>query len=166
MKISFHLTVYLTLTLLVALWCAGILAAPFLSHAGMQDSADVLYALFSRVCHQNDAHSFHVGGGKCAVCIRCSAIYFGFLAGLLLLPLSGTLKRRWMPRPWMLVAVMIPMLADVALTVSGLHISTTVTRVATGTIFGALMPWCVVPLLIDALSQLRQNRIFIHDNLE
>ena len=166
MKKSSNLKVYLTITVLVAFWCAGILAAPLLSHAGLHDGAEILYGMFSRVCHQNDIHSFHLAGEKCGVCIRCSAIYFGFLAGLVLLPLSGALRRMRIPNPLVLVAVMIPMLVDVAFNISGLHISTTLTRLATGILFGGIMPWCIVPLLIDAYSQIFRKRTFIHEHLE
>jgi uncharacterized membrane protein len=159
MKISNNLKVYLTITVLVAFWCAGILAAPLFSHTRLHNGAEMLYTMYSRVCHQNDLHSFHLAGEKCGVCIRCSAIYFGFLVGLLLLPLSGGLRRMQIPSPLLLVAVMMPMLVDVLLQFSGLHISTTFTRLATGILFGGIMPWCIVPLLIEAYSQIHRKNI-------
>ena len=55
---------YIIITVLVVFWCAGIIIAPVLKHTGMHDSADIVYSFFSRVCYQNDAHSFHVGGEK------------------------------------------------------------------------------------------------------
>ena len=150
--------VYITITILVAFWCIGILAAPVLSHAGWHGSAEMLYGLFSRICHQSDVHSFHLAGEKYGVCIRCTAIYFGFLAGLLLLPLFGGLERKRITSPLLILAVTFPMLVDVTFNISGLHISTTLTRLATGGIFGGIMPWCIVPLLIEACSQvLRKN---------
>src|SRR5262249_2651061 len=33
-------------------------------------------------CHQQPARSWHVAGEPLAVCIRCTSIYFGFLAAL------------------------------------------------------------------------------------
>ncbi len=152
MKISVR--IYIIITVLVAFWCAGILAAPMLKHGGLHGSADIVYSFFSRICHQNDARSFHVEGEKSGVCIRCSAIYFGFLAGLLLMPLSGALRRKHIPKPVLMIAVIIPMLIDVMLNDTGLHASTTITRVVTGLLFGGVMPWCIVPLLIEACSQL------------
>ena len=88
------------------------------------------------------------------MCIRCSAIYFGFLAGLLILPLSGALKGINVPKPILLIAFTIPMLVDVVLNDTGLLFSTSMTRVATGFLFGGVMPWCIVPLLSEACSQL------------
>ena len=151
---NLSIRIYIIITVLVAFWCAGILAAPVLKHAGLHGSAEIVYSVFSRICHQNDARSFHVEGEKSGVCIRCSAIYFGFLAGLLLIPLSGALKRKRIPKPMLMIAVIIPMFIDVVLNATGLHASTTITRVATGLLFGGVMPWCIVPLLIEACSQL------------
>lgn len=68
--------------------------------------------------------------------------------------LSGALKRIRIPEPMLIIAVIIPMLVDVVLNDTGLHTSTTMTRVATGLLFGGVMPWCIVPLLIEACSQL------------
>jgi len=151
---NMSIKIYIIVTLLVAFWCAGIIVAPVLKHAGLNGSADIVYSFFSRICHQNDARSFHVEGEKFGVCIRCSAIYFGFLAGLLFMPLSGALKRIRIPKPKLIIAVIIPMVIDVMLNAIGLHINTTITRVATGLLFGSVMPWCIVPLLIEACSQL------------
>jgi uncharacterized membrane protein len=163
MNISISIKIYIIFIVLVAFWCAGILAAPVLRHAGLHDSADMTYSIFSRICHQNDASSFHVEGEKFGVCIRCSAIYFGFLAGLLFMPLSGALKRIRNPEPMLIIAVMIPMFIDAVLNDTGLHASTTMTRVATGLLFGGVMPWCIVPLLIEACSQLI-NKKKIHSS--
>jgi uncharacterized membrane protein len=154
MNASVTTKVYVIITLLVALWCAGIVAAPMLKHTGLQSSGDVAYRFFSRVCHQDDARSFHLEGEKFGVCIRCSAIYFGFLAGLLLRPLFGVLKRSTLPKRALMIAVIIPMLVDAALNVVGVHASTTLTRVATGLLFGSVMPWFIVPFLAEACSQL------------
>jgi len=59
-------------------WCLGIVAAP-LFHL------TPIYLFFSAVCHQLPARSWHIHGEALAVCIRCTANYYGFLAGLLAL---------------------------------------------------------------------------------
>jgi uncharacterized membrane protein len=158
MNRSITFRIYLLFTFLVAFWCAGILAAPLLTHAGMHRSADIVYSVYSRVCHQNDVSSFHIHGEKFGVCIRCSAIYFGFLLGLLIMPLSGALKRLRIPKPALILAVILPMVIDAVLNDLGLHASTTMTRVATGLLFGGVMPWCIIPLLIEACLQLIQKK--------
>ena len=158
MNRSLSIRIYIIFTFLVFLWCAGIVAAPLFRHAGLQSTADITYSMFSRICHQNDVHSFHVEGEKFGVCIRCSAIYFGFLVGLLILPVLGALNRMRSPKPMYVIAVIIPMLVDAILNDAGLHISTTMTRLATGFLFGSVMPWCIMPHLLEACSQLLHKK--------
>ena len=150
--------IFIIFTFLVALWCAGILAAPLLMRAGFHDGADIVYSAYSRVCHQSDARSFHIEGEKFGVCIRCSAIYFGFLVGLLLMPFFGALNRMRFPRPALLIAVILPMAIDAVFNDAGLHASTTVTRMATGFLFGSVMPWCILPLFVEACLQLHKKK--------
>jgi uncharacterized membrane protein len=59
-------------------WCLAIVAAP-LFHL------TPVYLFFSAICHQLPTRSWHLHGEPLAVCIRCTAIYWGFLAGLLVL---------------------------------------------------------------------------------
>ena len=59
-------------------WCLAIVAAP-LFHWGL------VYAFFSTICHQLPARSWHLYGEPLGLCIRCTSISFGFLAGLLVL---------------------------------------------------------------------------------
>lgn len=67
------------------LWCLAIFAAALLHSAA-------LYLFFSRICHQLPDRSWHIHGAQLALCIRCTAISFGFLAGLLVLRRPRT---RW-----------------------------------------------------------------------
>jgi uncharacterized membrane protein len=157
MKSSLRL--YIIFTILVSLWCIGILAAPILKHAGWTQSANMLYSLFSRVCHQDDVRSFHIEGEQIGVCVRCSAIYFGFFLGLIMLPLSQALKRKHVSQREYFLFAALPMVVDVVLNATGLHASTTLTRVLTGALFGASMPWFVVPLFIEACLQLNPRNI-------
>jgi uncharacterized membrane protein len=60
-----------------SLWCLSILSAPILQ-------IEPVYAFFSRICHQDPARTWHVFGQPLAVCVRCAAIYVGFLGGILL----------------------------------------------------------------------------------
>lgn len=158
MNTSVTVRIYIIVTVLVALWCAGIIIAPALKHSGLTGGADIAYTVFSHVCHQSDARSFHIEGEKFGVCMRCSAIYFGFLAGLLSIPLFGALKRMSNPEPALMVAFIIPMIVDVVLNDAGLHGSTAITRVVTGLFFGSGMSWCVVPILLEACSQVLSKK--------
>jgi uncharacterized membrane protein len=58
-----------------------------LTHRGHITTASVITILFSKVCHQDPARSFSIQGVPLPVCIRCSAIYLGILAGILVSPL-------------------------------------------------------------------------------
>ena len=58
------------------LWCCLIVAAPLLRQP-------FLYAIFSRICHQQAARSWQLLGEPLAVCIRCMSIYCGFFLGCL-----------------------------------------------------------------------------------
>jgi uncharacterized membrane protein len=145
--------VYSILLSLVAIWCGLIVAAPLL-HGVSESSSSLLYKFFARICHQLDERSFHVAGGKFAVCIRCSAIYFGFLAGIVLIPLVKGLGRlKLSPLRWLYFA-MLPMLVDVVFNVSGLHSSTDFTRLVTGSLLGFVLPWYILPVLFESLSSL------------
>ena len=44
MNTSITIRIYIILTVLVAFWCAGIIAAPVLKHAGLHGSADIAYS--------------------------------------------------------------------------------------------------------------------------
>lgn len=57
------------------LWCLAILAAPVLH-------LSVVYAFFSRICHQDPSRSWRLFGEPLPVCIRCASIYFAFTISL------------------------------------------------------------------------------------
>ncbi len=57
------------------LWCLSIIVAPV---SGVSE----VYRFFSFICHQDPARSWHILGEPLPVCIRCTSIYFGFLASL------------------------------------------------------------------------------------
>lgn len=69
---------FLNLTLLIATvaWCLAIVAAPYF-HSGP------IYLFFSTICHQLPTRSWHFQGEQLGLCIRCTSISLGFLAGQL-----------------------------------------------------------------------------------
>jgi uncharacterized membrane protein len=147
---------YLVLLLFVVAWCVGFFLAPAISTKAPGVSA-TLYACYEPICHQLDGRSFHVEGGKFAVCARCTSIYLGFFCTLLLYPFFRNLSEHSVPsRKWILLAV-IPMTTDVALSLLGVHSSTLATKIVSGGLFGLIMPYFVVPVLMEAVSQLRDQ---------
>ena len=145
------------LLFLTALWCAAFLAAPLLRGLGIGWDG-VLYGLFGEVCHQLPDRSFTLLGYPLAVCMRCSAIYFGFLAGLLLHLFIGHRFEGSRPPPWVLAVTLLPMLADVALNAAGVYPSNQWTRTLTGSIAGIVLPLYLVPVLQEALQQLLSHK--------
>ena len=145
---------YLVLLSLVTLWCGGIVLAPVLSSV-LPTVSGFLYSLYAPICHQIDARSLHVVGEKLGVCARCSSIYFGFLLSLIVYPFVRELSRPSLPtRHWVALAV-VPMIVDVILTYAGIHTSTLVTRAFTGVMFGSIMPYYIIPPLLEGIAQLR-----------
>ena len=156
-----------------ALWCCLIVAAPVLAASGgvYRAAAGAVYGFFSPVCHQWDSHSFHLCGEKFGVCIRCSAIYAGFLAGIVLYPRLGKACERRFGARTLLAAGAAGMLADAACSVARIAESSTASRLATWGIFGVLAAFVLTPLLQElmatlaaAAAQRRNNRLTIsHD---
>ncbi len=84
------------------------------------------------------------------VCERCSGIYFGFLAGVLL---SRLVRKLTAASPRILWgAAVAPMLIDVAADISGIHASTAALRLFSGGFFGIAAALILTPLLVEALS--------------
>ena len=145
---------YLSVLILAVLWCAAIGAAPlFVSWSGAWlPAGEFLYRFFHPICHQLGEKSPHLFGGPLAVCTRCSAIYIGFLCGVLVFPIAHR-RIRWSSRTILGVALL-PMVVDVTCGILGLHEATGLTRMITGGFFGALVPLVVLPVLMDAVLEI------------
>jgi uncharacterized membrane protein len=148
--------VYTILVLLTAVWCTGILLAPALQ-ADHPLVSSILYSAYSPICHQIDSHCFHLFGAKWGVCIRCSAIYFSFFLSLLFYPLFRRLSSPTFPGRWWIALVLAPMILDVLLNLTGLHPSTPLTRLVTGMLFGSVLPFYILPPLLEGVAQLRSQ---------
>jgi uncharacterized membrane protein len=155
--------IYSFVLLSTAFWCLATVVAPLLTtHGGDlgRRVADVLYFGFSRICHQLDSRSMHVFGAKLGVCVRCSSIYFSFLAGLLVVPLIRPLGSGSIPGVWWLLAGIGPMVLDALLNDLGILVSTDVSRIITGSLAGVVLSFFILPLFTEAITQ-----IFVHRNL-
>jgi uncharacterized membrane protein len=148
--------IYLVVVLFVAAWCGGFFLAPVLS-GSMPEVSSVLYACYEPICHQIDGRSFHLEGEKLAVCARCASIYVAFLLALIAYPLFRRLDGHYMTSRFWIVLAIGPMVVDVTLNFFGLHGSTLLTRAVSGGLFGLIVPWYIVPVLIEAVSQLRSQ---------
>lgn len=144
--------VHLSLIALVAAWLFSLAAAPWLMANGHPLPAVILYQGYSVICHQMPERSFHYHDLPFAVCARCTGIYAGFLAGLLVYPVWRNVRETETPPRWWLVAAAAPLLIDYSGDLIGLFANTPLTRAATGGILGAIGAWFFLPALVDFFS--------------
>ena len=153
--------IYTAFLISVGLWCLAIVAAPVLHAIGGtvgSPVANAFYFGFSRICHQIDGRSLHVFGSKFGVCVRCTSIYFSFLLGLVVYPFIRSLDSYNVPNRYWLLLGLIPMIVDAVLSDLGIHRSGDATRVFTGSIAGFVFAFYVLPLFIEAITQLFNQR--------
>jgi uncharacterized membrane protein len=145
---------YLVILAGALLWCGALIAPPLLIAQGWYVTGAALYQFFHPICHQLPERSLHLAGYPLAVCMRCSSIYFAFLAGVIALPLFGRWQDRIGNSRALLFASLIPMILDVGLDFAGIHASSEMTRILTGALFGAIIPFFIVPVARNAVREL------------
>ena len=149
----------------VLVWMSMIVGAPIALSHGYTVVAMTIYKGFSPLCHQISERSFHVEGHAFAVCARCTGIYVGFAAGVILYPLMRSLKRTdTLDRKWLLLATA-PTLVDWSLAYTGIWANTHLSRFSTGALLGAVCALYVVPGLMDLL-QIDWRRFFSNTSRE
>jgi uncharacterized membrane protein len=101
-----------------ALYAGGTFVAPLLVAQG-SSWGGLLHLSYAPVCHQQAERSLAVGQGFQSVCARCSGLYLGGVAGLIVgvLFLVG---RREAPRPIWLGLMALPTIVDALLPWIGL----------------------------------------------
>ncbi|MFL6228138.1 MAG: DUF2085 domain-containing protein [Pyrinomonadaceae bacterium] len=128
---------------------ALLFAAPVLESAGHGTAAWFVYHSFAPLCHQIAERSFYVAGHPLAVCARCTGVYAGFAACLLLYPLLRPLRlTQAPPRAWLWVAVL-PTAVDFSINFTGLAHNTHLSRLVTGAWLGAGAVFFVMPGLVE-----------------
>ena len=143
----------------LAVWCAvsalvlavlgAVVLAPVLRAEGWAAAAQLVYLGFHAVCHQMPERSFYVGEFPLAVCARCTGLYAGAAAGVLLYPLARPLTRTNAPARGWLLAAAVPTTIDFALGVTGLWENTHLSRLLTALLLGAAAAFYVVPGCVD-----------------
>lgn len=145
--------VYAALLLLSLGWLAVIFAAPVLMADGHPLSAMIIYRGLSGICHQIPERSFHSHGFPLAVCSRCTGIYVGFVAGLMLYPFVRSLRNQTMPSRHWLIAAGVPMLIDFGGGYLGLFKNTFVSRAATGGLLGVAFSVYILTGMISVVEE-------------
>jgi len=122
------------------LWLGAIIAAPYLRS---RDSgwAPILYSCFAPLCHQRPDRSFYAFGYPWAVCARCSGIYLGILLGLLAYPFRRGFDILRLPKLSALALVSAPIALDAAANILGFWNSGPLLRLATGLLWGLILPF-------------------------
>jgi uncharacterized membrane protein len=146
------LSVYLATLIGTLAWLGAIVLAPYLRSRGIP-LARFLYFCFSSVCHQIPGRSFSAFGYPMAVCARCLGIYSGFLAGMGLYPLLRGFSKIQLPKMKIFLAVSLPIVADTAGNLLGLWATTNVLRLATGCLWGSILPFYFLTGLAELASR-------------
>ena len=114
----------------------------------------VLMDAFRHLCHQIPDRSFAVDGTPFAVCHRCTAIYLGLVAGVLVFPAVRVASVWWARHDrWILLAAVLPATLDWGGDVLGVWSNTVGTRVGTGLWLGL-----VVGVVFARSVSLRRSR--------
>ncbi len=147
--------VYSTLLTVSLAWIGLIFAAPWLMAKRHFLAATFIYRGFFAVCHQMPERSFHFHGFPLGVCSRCAAIYIGFVCGLMTYLFARDLSEERYPARWVLIASGVPMLIDVAGEFIGLFENTFLSRSLTGSLFGAVAAFYILPGLVSTINEWR-----------
>lgn len=136
-------------------WCTGIYITPFIAS---QQTAAILYTTYNQVCHQMADHSFQMHGSILSVCIRCTALYTAFFAGVLFYPLVSSYNFSFTSNRYYIILLAVPMIVDVVASWTTGYNSTILTRVVSGGLFGFGAALLIVPVFTEAIHQLTAHR--------
>ena len=153
-----------TATLVLAL-LALIFVAPLALAHDHELAGQAIYQAFSSVCHQIPGRSFYLAGHPLAVCARCTGLYVGLAAGVLLFPLVRPLRSAETPTRLWLLAAAAPTVIDFSLGLFGIWQNTHLSRFVTGALLGAVAAFFIVPGLVD-LSRTNLRRFFGRDRAQ
>ena len=140
--------VYAAMLAAAASWIGLLFLAPALLAAGRLRASALVYGAFSKICHQLPERSFHWHGFPLGVCSRCTAIYLGVGAGLLLAPLLRPLHDETFPDRRLLLLSALPLAIDFAGGFSGLFANTFFSRSITGGLFGLVAAFYLLPGMV------------------
>jgi uncharacterized membrane protein len=150
------------LIVIVAIWCAGIVLSPIIGsiHPAGELPANILYKFYGAVCHQFDSRSFHLYDHRFAVCIRCTAIYSGFLIALFGVRFFLKLHNKKYNPIFVLIFSLVPMVLDVVWSYFSFYEISTPSRMITGTIFGIGLGVLLHRSLTEIISSLLTFKLY------
>jgi uncharacterized membrane protein len=149
---------HLATTTAFLLWLGGIGLAPYLKSRA-SPWAGLVYSLYSPVCHQVADRSLLCFGQPLAVCARCTGIYLGFLLGLVLYPVLRGWRRQTLPAARSFLIVSAPILLDTAANFLRFWNTGAAVRLATGVLWGTILPFYFIPGMADLFLSRRKKRL-------
>ena len=117
----------------------------------------LLTFLGSSLCHQLAERSYALDGFQMPLCARCLGIHIGFLVSAVVILLQKSRSPSGLPGTRALVilgSMMVPAVADVALSYLGVIGSDNTRRAVTGALFGTCLAFVILPFvrsLVDGL---------------
>ncbi|MHB2149718.1 DUF2085 domain-containing protein [Calditrichota bacterium LG25] len=135
MKRSFYLKLLLVGLLVLNLLNA---LAPLLvgsSHALFQWIGTGIYFLLDPACHQQPERSFFIKGLPMALCVRCTFIYLGMAAGLVMIMVK---KRLFLPEA-VYVSFLIFLILEIGTEAIGIYSNFKTLRSISGLVSGILL---------------------------
>ncbi len=146
----------------VSFWCAGIILTPIATSVfpTFEPMTNILYRFYGVVCHQFDSRSFHIHHQPFAVCIRCTAIYGGFLLALIAIRISSRLSDHKFDPIIVLICSLTPMALDVLGSFTTFHEISTPSRLISGAIFGIGLAILLHRSLTEIISSLIKEKFY------
>ena len=121
--------------------------------------ATLAYAVYKPLCHQVAGRSLHCFSHPLAVCARCTGIYLGFLLGLGLYPFLRGWRQLRLPSARVFFIVSTPIVVDTAANFLRLWQTSNALRLATGVIWGTILPFYFITGLADLLISREKKRL-------
>lgn len=154
-KTKYRYTILLALT---CLWYCSIFVPPLAYRTAVLDkkSGGMSILFFSHICHQQKCRSFTISGVQLAVCSRCTGIYSGFLAGVLLFPVMANAAVNRRKKILMYGAALLGL--EFVMSHTGVLYSSNIVRFCTGLVPGFI----VAQLCAAAVLQFTKSKEFSH----
>lgn len=149
---------FLITTIALCFWLGGLVLAPYLS-SRTSPWSNLAYAVYSPVCHQVEGRSLRCFGQPLAVCARCTGIYLGFFLGLGLYPFLRGWRQLRLPSGRVFFIVSAPIVVDTAANFLRLWQTSNALRLASGVIWGTILPFYFVTGVADLLISREKKRL-------
>jgi len=150
------LIIYLSILFIALINFLIILFAPLLVNSSgfLSDLGFLIYALFSKSCHQIKDRSFFVFGEYLPVCIRCFSIYTGFLLGSIVFPFIRKFNFFALPKISLFIFSVVLIIIDVSLNLFGFLDNFVISRIVTGGFLGTVAAFYIIPGFVNAYFEI------------